>query len=351
MVKSQDLFKAKVSSFQGGLVAEDHWISADDLVRGIPKKETKMKNTLWTIVIIFFSFFMWWNYINQIWAVHKFYAFGVTLGTLSIYIGILMTDVADTKVGWEKNMSLWLHFSLWVIALLVTDLIFEIYIFSTVFSTIFGLESVDILNAITIKANIIAIIINSTEEKRKHVLYATRIVTPVFVLVGAIGSLIFMILSRLMLAVELAEINFYDIFPTLGTGDIFIYTGVMGQYGSGADMFTAVFNVLFYSPTSAFVLAVMIVGNFTNIFFINRTRVQGIQSITTAVVIGLPMIVIALIFVGQIPPPSSFVALLGGSEVMASFIYTFAMVSVFAIFLGIMTAFSEMAEMFQPSDD
>ena len=121
-----------------------------------------------------------------------------------------------------------------------------------------------------------------------------------------------------------------------------------GQYG-GAEMFTAIFELLFYSNTTGFMLAIMVIGTFANIFVINQSRSSALQSATTLTVIGIPMIMIVSMFLGVIAPPSAFIRIFG-AEAIASFVFTFAMLSVYIIFLSMMMVFTHAAEVFQPAD-
>ncbi|MGQ4876535.1 MAG: hypothetical protein ACP6IY_20920 [Promethearchaeia archaeon] len=313
----------------------------------------------WAFIALFTYIFTFWIiYITQWIPIWNIFAFFATNVSLIFIISIKIEDIYKNKVDWELKVDIFQYVSLWVIVFLYLDLMFDVYIIPN----LFGMK--DIYSAITINTAITLLIIAinsivllSVAPKRLNTKIVVKYTYPILILISSLALFIVLIISYITIRSKLIELEAFLPELYLGAGDM-VYQGFLhlylaglpeGQYG-GAEMFTAVFEMLFYSRITGFMLAIMVIGTFANIFVINQTRSSALQSATTLTVIGIPMIMIISMFLGVIPPPVSFVKIFG-AEAIASFVFTFAMLSVYIIFLSLMMVFSHAAEVFQPQEE
>ncbi len=314
-------------------------------------------SSTWAALAVAAYFITFWIiYVTEWISINNLFAFFMCNVVLLIYISFKIEDVFNEKVDWELQVSALQYISVWIIVMSLSDLLFEVYWISNL------LRIKDIYSAMTINMTLILVVIMincivllSVAGKRVKTKAAVKYTYPATILVASTMMLVFLVSSLVGIQPDIALME--NVLPQafIGAGDMIweafnqLYLGAVGgQYG-GAEMFTAIFEVLFYSNTTGFMLAIMVIGTFANIFVINMSRSSALQSATTLTVIGIPMIMIISMFLGVIAPPSAFVKIFG-AEAIASFVFTFAMLSVYIIFLSIMMVFTQAAEVFQPED-
>ncbi len=349
------------------------------------------------VAVLLLSAVYWFLYVTEIFPIWNIFAyFTVNLAVL-ILVSFKINDIKDDEPSYEKVLDYFQYTSLVVISVMLTDILFEVYWFSSwigapnIYLSI--ISNVAVILVLMILNNVIylwAVYKRNTEMPvspkgvkdfraeglsykgavAKKTLRGTRLLArniSIMMLILCIAALIWLGQQTYVLASVLNEapeglpheqIGFAEAlcqaFISLtgyeSSAAFYEFFGITeAQYGASTS-FTMVFEMLFYNQTTGIMLALMVIGTFANIFVINQTKSSALQSATTMTVIGIPMIMIVSMFLGVIPPPGPFVRLFG-AEAIASFVFTFAMLSVYIIFLSMMMVFSHAAEIFQPGEE
>ena len=352
--------------------------------KGIKVSTSDHSSTIATIAVLIFSTIYWLLYVTEIVPIWNIFAYFTVNLAILILVSFKVDDIDDSEPQYEKNLDYLQYISVIVISVMLTDILFEVYWFSSwikaenIFIAI--ISNVSVILVIILLNNVVYLWAANKRNKRmpvdpvgwrnwraegmpvrqalrKKSLRGARLLArnvSIMMIIFCVAALTWMTQQFYILASILKDapeglpheqIGFaeavYQAFTSLTTFE--------GQYGA-ASSFNMVFEMLFYNQTTGIMLALMVIGTFANIFVINMSKSSALQSATTMTVIGIPMIMIVSMFLGVIPPPSVFVKLFG-AEAIASFVFTFAMLSVYIIFLSMMMVFSHAAEIFQPQDE
>ncbi|MHA1250175.1 MAG: hypothetical protein ACTSRP_09325 [Candidatus Helarchaeota archaeon] len=326
------------------------------------KSENKLANKLSTAVTIIFNIAFYLLYISKIIKLYNIAVYSIVIFVYGVLFALKINDVENSILPESKKTTLYYYYAgAMIIAVFANDLLFEVHWLAELIGVKTFFVAV-IVNLIVILGTMIFISsanwrftakIKFKSERAKKLSIAKSIITIIFCCIAIVY-----LITQIQIVGELE--NAAEQPPDVQTGfgsilyNAIIMTfippeAVSGQYG-GAQSFTMTFEMLFYSQVSGFMLAFMVIGAFANIFVINISKSQALQSATTLLVVGVPMIIVISMFLGVIPPPSPFVKLFG-SPAIASFVYTIAMLSVFIIYLSMIMVFSHAAEVFNPGEE
>ncbi len=305
-----------------------------------------------SLVVILWSIGMWLFYTTRVVQIPNWACFLAVNAVVCILMAFRISKLKDNIVGPEYYIGLIQSISFILIGFSLTDLFFETYYFAFVFRV------PDIFSALAVNISIILVVMilncvalikfgNRPSEEKFFWTHQPKIIAIMCsIFLGAV----------IAMRVSLNNIIDTDLFPTGMYGLLsdslfkaFLFPLYPGQYG-GAESFLQIWEILFYNSYAGAMLGLMVIGTFANIFFINQNKAPAIQSAAMMTVVGIPLIIIVMMFLGAIPPPSTLVRLFGAPQ-LASFVYAIAMISVYIIFLCIMMVFSQAAEVFQPEDD
>ncbi len=315
-----------------------------------------------TTAVLLFSLIAWLIYTMEPWGVKVFNVAIMAIINVVVLVRLWLKveDIPKSAKESEKNLAFIQYIAIFITVVLLTDLLFDVYWVSNLFGADNILSRLVINMAIILSVLIaysLSYLIVSYNSDKKTESYA--ITLSVMIIIVSLVILIWLIASLIILQDEMAAAG--EVIPSneqswaKSLQEAFFHMDPErreyheAQYG-GASTFTMTWEMLFYNTTSGIMLTFMVVGTFANIFVINSNKTSSLKNATTMTVVGLPMVMIVMIFLGVLPPPASFVKVFG-SEAIASFMYAFAMVSVFIIFLSLMMVFSHAAEAFNIEDD
>lgn len=299
---------------------------------GVPlKKSNKYLKAAAAITVFIFCAAIWLIYITQFWPLWNVWGMLGVVIAVGALIAVRTEEASKEKTGFRATLSVVQNISFFIIVLIASDLMFDVYLFPTLF------QVEDLYTGLAVDLGIIlaivalqSIILLSHASKRVEVSTAVKYIMPSLALIISAISLFWLV--RAALTLEIAQLF------------------VEAQQSAGAVAFSATFEALLYNEITGFLLAIMAIGTFANIFVVNQSRVQALQSATTMTTVGIPMIVIVSMFVGLVEPPVDFTDFLGSSAI-ASFVFTFAMLSVYIIFLSVMLVFTQAAEIFNVGEE
>jgi len=318
------------------------------------KKNEKFWSLISTVAVILIVGVLWYSYYEQLdrFLSINLYGFTLSLVLIGFRFGINIVKIRrDVRIGkeneWKEKNVIISTIGIYIISLIFLDIGFETYIFAhfcglTNFIDILTLAALIVLFdliILSISRLVLASQIKiSSELKNTSQIFKYWI--PILILLASVISILTILLFN------------NPLFHDQNTFEIKITYAQMipeGSYG-GAEYFVTIFKVLFFNIYAQTMLGFMTIAGFATIWTVNQKKDSQYQKIGVFVMVSIPLLIIIMMLIGQIPPPNTFIEIFG-ADVLASFVYAFSMLCVYVVYMAILMTFIHIAEDIINDDD